>query len=278
MRNPLQPKTADAGANSIFHIRSEFDSMSKSFKKIARYIMDNPEKASAMSITMLARYVGASASTITRFCQTLGYSGYPQFRFDFYRTPVSTAEAERTLEQGDPPSVVKEKLALLYRRSIEETLERLDNSVVERIADLVSAADKVFFFGQFGNGVSARLGEALFMQVGITAFAYTDISLASVAAAHIGENDIAIGLSSSGQAKTPIDSLRIARNAGRITIGITGFANSPLAEQSEILLCYNLGVEDVRLVHIDRICNYKLMEKSLKMAKDAFLNARYTDP
>ncbi len=280
----------EQGSDLAFQIQTEFDSMSKSNQKIARFIMAHQKQIATMSITHLAEKVGTSTSTITRFCQTLGYAGFPQFKFNFESSTMTSISARQELAQGDSVPVIKEKLHILYQRYTDQTIRQLNNDDLEKVADMVVKADKTFFFGQFANAATARLGEALFLQVGIPAFAYTDISLASVAATQLKHNDLAIGLSSSGAAKTPVDGLRVARSCGATTVGITGFSNSPLAEQSDIVFCYNLGLEDVRLVHIDRLCetiilgiiqncvitkNYGMIAKSMKMSRDAFMSVRY---
>ena len=202
----------------------------------------------------------------------------------------STINSKQSISIGDPPSVMIQKLLPLYQRCIEVTLQNLKPEILEEVARLIIKANRVCFFGQFGNGVSARMGEALFMQSGLPAVAYTDISTAMVAASQLKEHDVAFGISSSGRARTPVDALRIAKMAGAATVGITGFIESPLSEVSDIVICYNLAVEDIRLVHTDRLCesiilgviqncilsnHYDAVKNNMKLSKDAFLSVRY---
>ncbi len=281
---------SQTGIDLACRIQTDLDSMSEVNRRIAAYLLRHPRGIASATITGLARKIRTSSSAITRFCQRLGYSGFAQFKYSFDKSSMSTLLAKQSLAEGDSIPAIKEKLFHFYQRCVEETLYCMDISVLERISDLVVSAGKIFIFGQFGNGVSARMGEALFMQVGMPAFAYTDISLATVAAAQLRKNDLAIGISSTGRAKTPVDAIRVAKAAGATTVGITGFADSLLARECDILLRYNLGVEDVRLVHLDRLCeimilgviqncvirkNYSLVAKGIKLSRDAFLGARY---
>ncbi|MCC8189842.1 MAG: MurR/RpiR family transcriptional regulator [Planctomycetes bacterium] len=278
------------GADLVFRLQTELDTLSAAERRIAEYFLSHPRKIAATTITTLAARLHLSTSTITRFCQKLGYAGFSQFKFNFENSGIAAMLAKGDLERDDSIQVIKEKLSALYQRSIEETLQRLTISELERAAELLAAADKVFFFGQFGNGVSATLGEALFLQLGVLAFAYTEHPLSSLAAAQLGPRDVAVGISSSGQARLPVDALRIARKQGATTIGITGFASSLLAGQSDLVLTFNLGVEDIRLVHIDRLCeaiilgvlqncvirkNYDLVKTSIRVSRATMLSGRY---
>ena len=162
---------------------------------------------------------------------------------------------------------------------------------MNQIITLVRKAQRIYFFSHGGSSASALIGQILFMQIGIPAFSFTELSMASMAASQMQRGDIAIGISSSGNAKTAVDALRIARSNGATTVGITGFSNTHLAYYSDLLLCYSLAVEDIRLMHVSRMCETAILgviqnwilqkgldadgDKRLQIAKNAFMSARY---
>jgi len=175
-------------------------------------------------------------------------------------------------------------------QALDETVSRLNGKMLERIADTIVAANRICFFGHGGSGTTAQVGQILFMQIGLPAVYFSEISTSAMAAAQLKKGDVAIGISSSGSAKTPVDALKIARAKTATTIGITGFGRSPLAYHSDLLLNYNQYVEDLRFMHISRICeisilgiiqncilsrNFVKMSNEMKNAKDAFMGARY---
>jgi DNA-binding MurR/RpiR family transcriptional regulator len=49
-------------------------------KKVAGYILSNADKLSDLSIIQLAKISKTSETTIVRFCRTLGYKGYQDFK------------------------------------------------------------------------------------------------------------------------------------------------------------------------------------------------------
>ena len=56
-------------------IRTRFDALSKSERKVASAVLDNPELTLAENITALAKSAQVSEPTVVRFCRTLGYDG-----------------------------------------------------------------------------------------------------------------------------------------------------------------------------------------------------------
>src|SRR5512135_3525983 len=59
-------------------IRQERPNMSKSFAKLADFLLDSYIKASFMTASELAHALNLDAATVVRFSQHLGYKGYPE--------------------------------------------------------------------------------------------------------------------------------------------------------------------------------------------------------
>ena len=290
-----QPKILDddslQGINLIFRIQDNVDSMSRTSRKIGAYITENPDALVQFTISQLANKIGVSTSSITRFCQSLGYSGYPQFKFYATQQSNQIILDNQDIDENDSLSAIKQKLLNHYTKNIEKAIQALTPQAMNQIITLVRKAQRIYFFSHGGSSASALIGQILFMQIGIPAFSFTELSMASMAASQMQRGDIAIGISSSGNAKTAVDALRIARSNGATTVGITGFSNTHLAYYSDLLLCYSLAVEDIRLMHVSRMCETAILgviqnwilqkgldadgDKRLQIAKNAFMSARY---
>ena len=72
----------------ISHIQSQYTRFSKGQKLIAQYILKNYDKVAFMTACKLGETVGVSESTVVRFANALGYSGYPKL---FTRNLLYTA-------------------------------------------------------------------------------------------------------------------------------------------------------------------------------------------
>lgn len=289
MQEENRTGAATQGMNYILHIQSAFDSMPRSYQKIARFILQHPDSVSSASITQMAKKLGICTSTITRFSQSLGFSGYSHLKHAIGNASFLPLHEGEEILPHDSGTVIKQKLLPRYIQSIESVMEIVSPDKLDYIATVIPHASKVYFFSHGGSGVSAVMGQIMFMQIGLPAVAFTDISTANMAAAQMRSGDVAIGISSSGSAKTAIDALRIAQANKALTIGITGFAHTPMAAYSKVMFCYNISQENIRYMHLNRLCettilgllqnailnkNYATMSHSLQTAKGAFMSAR----
>ena len=61
-------------------IQMKFTRLSKGQKLIAEYILKHYDKAAFMTAAKLGNSVGVSESTVVRFANELGFSGYPKLQ------------------------------------------------------------------------------------------------------------------------------------------------------------------------------------------------------
>ena len=64
----------------ISHIEEALPGLSKGQRLIARFIVNNYDKAAYMTASALGSEVGVSESTVVRFANEMGYDGYPQLQ------------------------------------------------------------------------------------------------------------------------------------------------------------------------------------------------------
>ena len=63
-------------------IREYYDHLSRSYRRVADYIMSKYYEVSFMTAAQLAYAVGVDTTTVVRFSQRLGYNGYPELLHD----------------------------------------------------------------------------------------------------------------------------------------------------------------------------------------------------
>ena len=66
--------------NILHNIEKNMSSFSKGQKLIARFILENYDKAAFMTASKLGKTVQVSESTVVRFATQLGYEGYPSMQ------------------------------------------------------------------------------------------------------------------------------------------------------------------------------------------------------
>ena len=57
-----------------------YDSLSKSERRVGDYVRWHPDKAVISSLQALAESCSVSDATVLRFCRSLGFSGYVDFK------------------------------------------------------------------------------------------------------------------------------------------------------------------------------------------------------
>ncbi len=245
----------------LCNIRSSFASLSKVHQKIARFVVAHTDELRHLTITQLADKLEIDPSSITRFCQKQGFKGYSSFRFFMTHNLASSVPEDNDLiEPDDNVAAILTKSKRYCQRAIGEVLDLLDPNLVEQAAQKVFGAGTVHVYAQDGSMSSAKYAEFMFLQIGIPCYAQTERLRAMSASSILGQGDTVIAISFSGDAKIVIDAVENAKNRKATIIGITGFQDSILGRDADILLSYNARVpDDLRYLHMIYVCELSVI-------------------
>ena len=286
--NNLDPLSNDI--EYLCRIRSNYQSLTKIEKKIARYILNHQNEVLCNSITLLAKKIGTSAPTITRFCQSLGFKGFSELKFYMEKDLLTPFSKSEQIDQNDSIKIIKQKILNFNKEIIDDTLMLLNEQQLEKVILAIGSANMVHFYGEGGTSSTVFFAYNLFLQIGIPCNAFNDGILALMAAPHLKKGDVAISITYSGSAVNPIDALKLAKEHGATTISITGHPNSPITKFSDIVLCSSSKIkDDIRFLHSARICelviigliqigvlhnNYEQLSSNIEHSKDAIRHRR----
>ncbi|MFG1923152.1 MurR/RpiR family transcriptional regulator [Cryptosporangium sp. NPDC048952] len=222
-------------------LRIEGPGMPEALAKIAETILEDPENAAHASIVDLAERSGTSTATVTRFSRTLGFKGYANLRVAV-ATETGRAEQARweTDISGDiahdsPLTDVLGVVTTANTRSIQDTAAGIDVAAVDQVATAIAGARRVEIFGLGSSGTSARELAFRLERIRVPVWHRTDTHTALTNAALLLPGDVAIGLSHSGRTREVIETLAEAADQGALTVAITSFSRSPLAETADVV-------------------------------------------
>ncbi|MGH3354870.1 MAG: MurR/RpiR family transcriptional regulator, partial [Nocardioidaceae bacterium] len=210
-------------------IRSLLPSLTPAANRVARALLEDPERVTRLSITDLAQLAEVSEATIVRTARGLGFSGYAELRL-----ALAAAEGRRPTDRtvtgdiavSDPTPDVVDKLAQAEVRAILDTATQVSAPTLELMADRIVAADRVEVYGVGASGlVAADLAQKL-DRIGRWAHARTDAHSALTSAVLLGPTDVAIAVSHSGDTPDVVSPLRRAKAAGATTAAITNHPRS----------------------------------------------------
>ncbi len=248
---------------TIINIQALYDTMGKSEKKIADWVLLHPNEILPISISELAEKSNSSEATIVRFSRRLGFSGFQDFKISFADYSVNEP-VNPHISKDDSCIEVFSKVANDICISLEKTKNSIDKDALEAASDAITSARKVVIFG-LGNSASTAMDAAhKFIRTGINAVAYSDNHMQAIAASHLTNGDVAIGISHSGSSIDVVDALRIAKENGATTISISGLNKSPITK-----------VSDINLITVADETKYSILALNSRIVQLAIIDTLY---
>ena len=230
-------------ADVLALVRRSLPKLSAAEARVAETILGDPTLVIDLAINDLAKLCRTSLSTVARFAQTLGYSGYRELRVAVART-VTLAQAQQarfgldstTIDPEDEPAVIAAKLAAMEIDAIEKTALAIDAAGIDRVARAVVAARRIDLFGQAASSLTAQDLQLKLSRIGCSVSHSPDPHLAVTTASLRTSDDVAIAFSHSGETLETLRALEVARDAGALVVAVTSVADSSLALVADVVL------------------------------------------
>ncbi|MGB9901195.1 MAG: MurR/RpiR family transcriptional regulator [Pseudothermotoga sp.] len=132
-------------------IQKVYSKLTRSQRKVAEFIVDNPSKITLMSADQLAKASGVGEATVIRFARTLGYNGYSEMKEEFQRALVNNLTSSKKVEEGlktiSSESVLEELLKTHHAVFQNMNLSELTKSL-KSAAKIIFEANDVYVFGE----------------------------------------------------------------------------------------------------------------------------------
>ncbi|ANI31312.1 N-acetylmannosamine kinase [Yersinia entomophaga] len=219
------------------------NSLTRSAQRIAAYILTEPAKVTQVSIAELSSLTQTGEATIIRFCRTLGYKGFHDFKMDL-AIEVATSNASNNenslldadVQDSDNTLTIGSKLQVAINNVLSETLNLLSLECVEKVVSLLRPADRICIFGVGSSGITAEDAKAKLMRIGLRVDAATNNHFMYMQASLMKAGDVAIGISHSGTSTETVEALRLAKQAGATTVALTHNMGSRITELADYVL------------------------------------------
>ncbi|MUK31707.1 MurR/RpiR family transcriptional regulator [Aliivibrio fischeri] len=227
--------------NIIDTIGSLYNSLTPSSKRIADYVMSNATQVSKHSIAELSQIVNAGDATIIRFCRTLGFKGYQDFKMELAIEVSNLQGREKDIFDTDVTAednaeVIGHKLQSTIESVLAETMNLLNFQSLESVAEALKDAKAIYFFGVGSSGLTAESAKHKFMRIGLNVDAFTNNHFMYIKSSLMQPGDFAVGLSHSGNSVETTKALRLAKENGATTIAITHNPRSDITKYSDYVL------------------------------------------
>ncbi len=223
------------------YIEQSMPTLSKSQRRIGRYICTHYDKAAYMTAAKLGSIAGVSESTVVRFANELGYDGYPALQAALRELIRTRLTALQRIEITNERIGDADILTTVLNSDIDKiryTLETIDRDSFQRAVDAILHAKTIYVAGARS---SASLSSFLAFNLNlifdnvrnVQAYGGSEIFEQLI---HIGEGDVILGISFPRYSKRIINAVQYAKSNQAQVIAITDSASSPLAPHADVLL------------------------------------------
>lgn len=221
-------------------IQMKFPRLSKGQKLIAEYILKHYDKAAFMTAAKLGSSVGVSESTIVKFANELGFSGYPNLQKELQELIKNKLTTVQRIELANDFISEENALKGVLKADIENiraTLEKINHKTFEDVVNNIFNAKRIYIIGlRSSTALAEFLGfylNVILDNVKVVGNGISDIFEQII---RVGEGDLVIGIGFPRYANRTIEALAYAQSRNAKVVAITDSLLSPLASQADYTL------------------------------------------
>lgn len=143
-------------------IQDQLDTLSDAKKNVAFYILDNWVEVAFLPASKIARSAKVSESVVVRFCQDLGFSGFPELQNELQ----TILKSRLTNPEGTVSNIAEnnnnadEKIQRIYKKSIENLEDVCNKNTHEnfiKFANKIEDADRILILARQNSFGPAHL-------------------------------------------------------------------------------------------------------------------------
>lgn len=237
-------------------IRKERGNMSKSFARLADFLLDSYIEAAFMTASELAHALDLDAATVVRFSQFLGYEGFPKLQSEI-RDRVKIDLLRNPIEDEIPTSTPAIAQAAMKELSLalEHTRISLDTKSLDMLVEKMGQARRIIILAEGPAQPNAYSLVQYLEQGGFPVYTaragVVDLARTINTAS---SNDLVIAMEVVGQSQYITRALCEAKNKGIPTATIIGAASLPSARCADIVIAAQANISPgIGIVSIEAI-------------------------
>lgn len=221
-------------------IQAESEHLNDSRLKLAAYLTDNWLDVALMPAREVAANVGVSEAVVIRFCQQLGYPGYPELQAELKQ--LVRAQMSKPNRAVKHLSRDNTEISTIIRRDLEREITNLEGTAakisgtdVDRAAEILINARLIAVMGWRNSGAVINILGAHLNEL------FGNVKYANPFAAHPGEvllglgpSDVLLVLCCRRYSKQVVEAVNMASEIGVKIIAFTDSIASPVAPPADV--------------------------------------------
>lgn len=219
-------------------IRDAKPKMSKSFARLADFILDSYVQSALMTATEVAHQVDVDTATVVRFAQMLEYRGFPELQKEIKdRVKRDLLVRPKQAEDADSISGVVDATLARLREVIEQARMLIDADVINELVERIGSARRIIVIpeslGEAAAYTLANLLEQGGYLVTVAHYGVTDLARTVSSAT---KDDLLLAIDIAGDEPFIARALKEAGNMGIATAAIVGAASFDSAGEAQLVL------------------------------------------
>ncbi len=228
--------------NILAQMLQEYDSFTRSERKIVDYVLEHQKETQYISITDLSAECEVAVSTVSLFCRKLKLAGFNDFKLELARAALpegsNVSQLAGEILPGDPLGTVMGKVLHALRDELNNAYHMLSETAVIRAVDLLRGAGQVICLGQGNHSVVALAAWAQFSTTSPKFKTIQDSHMQTVVLSTLSREDVVLYFSHSGATHEVLEAAEIIRGRGAKLVLVTRYLNSPASAYADtVLLC-----------------------------------------
>ena len=218
--------------NILHNIEKNMSSFSKGQKLIARFILENYDKAAFMTASKLGKTVQVSESTVVRFATQLGYEGYPSMQRALQEMIRGKLTSIQRIQASDGELAGSNLMTNVLQRDMEKirmAIDQTEGAEFERVVDTIIGAKKIYIVGFRSSSFLAGYLNFYFRLI------FENVVLVQGGAAgtfdqlfRVSPGDVVIGICFPRYSELALKTSHVGRDRGAPIIGVTASELSPI--------------------------------------------------
>jgi DNA-binding MurR/RpiR family transcriptional regulator len=236
---------------SLILIKQKYSSLSQSEKKVATYILNNPQEILKLKISDLAEKSNSSCSTVTRLCKKIGATSFRELKIDLTRDIYSN-DTNKALEPNtfdfsklkNTDEIVKSMTNLICK-NISFIPDVVNTNEINKAVKSLQSCNNILLVGIGASGLVAQDFAQKLLRLGITSHYYYDTDLSLVHSTNLNKGDICFTISYSGETKAVKHITEVAKHNNATIISLTKIGDNSISKLSDI----SLTIPDVEPIY-----------------------------
>lgn len=227
----------DPGVPLLEHIARELPSLRRSERRVAAVVAEDPAMVVGSTMAAVAQAVGVSEPTVMRFCTSLGFEGFQQFKMALAQAlALGLPSTVSSIGSSDTVSELATKVFDHTISSLDRTRRYLDAGALEAAIEAIAACSSMTVAGLGASAMIALDVEQKAVLFGVPCSVPSDPHQQFMAASMAGPGQVFLVISNTGSTRSIVQVARAASDAGATVVAITGDESSELAGAADVSL------------------------------------------